>query len=529
MKRKFCYSLKIIVFFLLAVAVDYIFVVISLRNKFHDLTIELGTKEITINEFVNSRFYLDKSKFVTDIDKIDFNEVGEYDITLLFGDDEQTVKLEIVDTTPPEVEFQDLVVGLDYEYNVEDFVVVARDLSDYEISADIENFETKLGKFNVNVTVSDIYGNKVSKICLLDVGIVRPLIKHELGETLDKSEILLSEQYGGNELTKNILNTVNINEVGEYELIFVYDGVEYVSKIIVEDTLGPEIVVNNLTCYPGTKQYKNEDFVKSVTDPSGVKEVIYEGEFDTNALGVYEIKIIAIDNLGHSSEAVATLNVKDDLVGPVFSGLTAITIKKGTAIDYLKGVKAVDAKDGAVEFSVDASKVKNTVAGTYYAIYTAKDKSNNVTTKQRKIVVNYDAQDVEDLFDDYFNKYLVGKSIKQMTQYIRTHIGYSHTRGTDPLYRALTQKIGSCYGHAIFLKKALDKLGIPNYLVQTTDGTHYWNLVYDNGVWRHYDSTPTANPDFHPVGPLTDAEKQASEGLDGVGRTWDKSLYPVAN
>lgn len=59
-------------------------------------------------------------------------------------------------------------------------------------------------------------------------------------------------------------------------------------------------------------------------------------------------------------------------------------------------------------------------------------------------------------------------------------------------------------------------------IIRTIDGTHYWNLVYEGGKYRHYDSTPGS----HLIGPATDDEKFNSSNMRG--RDWDRSAYPKA-
>ena len=73
----------------------------------------------------------------------------------------------------------------------------------------------------------------------------------------------------------------------------------------------------------------------------------------------------------------------------------------------------------------------------------------------------------------------------------------------------------------MLVQKALNKKGITNKLIYTTDRTHYWNLVYQNGKWRHYDATPGG----HLLGPATDKEKAASSSMQG--RKWSSS-FPKA-
>lgn len=519
--KKRDYFLKILSIFLFILVVDGLLIFVNIRNKFHDVTIEIGTENIDLKTFIVSNMYLKRGRSLTDLNSIDLSEIGEHDVEFTYGKEKEKVKLKIVDTTAPEVEFQDLEKGLDYKYNYEDFIVVAKDYSEYNITSDVEELDIKLGKYKINVTVSDIYGNKTSKECILDIKLVHDKIEHELGTPLTKNEVLLSENIGNKELTKKVLNKVNTEKTGEYEIKFNYKNEEFKTNVIVKDTLGPKIVVNNISYYIGSKTLKNKDFVKSITDPSGVKDIKYEGTLDYKTLGVQKIKIIATDNLGNVSEKVAKLTVKNDDVGPVISGLKQITINRGDKINYLKGVKAVDKKDGKCEVTVDTSKVNTNKFGTYYAIYKAKDKSNNITTKKRKIVIKYNAADVENLFNDYYDKHLKGKSVMQMAKYIRKNIRYTSNRGDDPLFIALTQKKGSCYGHSVLLKKALDKAGIPNCIVYTNGKTHYWNYVYENGAWRHYDS----NPGVHVIYVATDKEKLATKTLHG--RTINKSLCPA--
>ena len=58
-------------------------------------------------------------------------------------------------------------------------------------------------------------------------------------------------------------------------------------------------------------------------------------------------------------------------------------------------------------------------------------------------------------------------------------------------------------------------------LIYTTDKSHYWNLVYENGSWWHYDATPGG----HVLGPVKDEEKLNSSSMQG--RKWSDS-FPKA-
>lgn len=525
-KEKYVLSdLEILLITVLFFVINVVCSFVLFRPKFQDVTIELGTEEIDLNSFVTAKMYRKKSVCLTDIDEIDLSYVGERVIYFTYQDGRFKVKLNVVDTKSPDVKFKDVVAGSNYEFNVLDFIESVDDESKYEVKTNfvLEDSE-KFKDYELLVDVIDIYGNKTSKNCKLSIKFALDEVNLELGESL-KAEDFIENPSDYSKVSSKVLAKIDGNTLGVQKLTYVVDEKEYTLKVNVIDTTPPKLVLRDLTYYLGDKEKVYKDFVKSVLDASGDVELSYDANFDFKTLGVYELKVTAKDVNGNEVTEVAKLTVKADNRGPVFSGLTNITIDKGANIDWKSNVKAVDARDGQMEFTVDTSKVNQNVPGTYYAIYTSTDLSNNTTTKKRKIVVRYDMSDLDSLTRAYYDKHLAGKSVLEMTKYIRNHMGYGHTSGTDAeaLYKAMTTNIGSCRGHAFMLAKALDYAGIKNMVIKSINGKHYWNLVYENGVWRHYDSTPGQ----HIIGPATDQQKESSWAMGG--RQWDHSLYPAAN
>lgn len=524
MKNKLS-NLEILFIILVIISVNIVCLFILFRPKFKDVTIELGTEEIDLNSFVTAKMYRKKSVCLTDIEELDLSEVGEHVITFAYQDGLFRVKLNVVDTQAPEVKFKDVMAGSNYEFNVLDFVESVEDKSKYEVKTNFvfEN-SSAFKDYEVIVDVVDAYGNKTSKNCKLSIKFALEDINLELGEKLKADNFIINPN-DYSKVSRKILSLIDENTLGKQEITYEVDGVEYKLKVNVVDTTPPTLVLRDLTYYLGDKEKVYKDFVKSAKDASGDVELSYDANFDFKKVGVYELKVTAKDIHGNEVTETAILSVKADNRGPVFSGITNLSVAKGTTIDWKANVKAVDARDGQMEFTVDTSKVNLNVSGTYYAIYTSTDLSNNTTTKKRKIVVRYDMSDLEGLTRAYYDKHLVGKSVLEMTKYIRNHMSYGHTSGTDAeaLYKAMTTNIGSCRGHALMLAKALDYAGIKNMVIKSINGKHYWNLVYENGVWRHYDSTPGQ----HIIGPATDKQKESSWAMGG--RQWDHSLYPAAN
>ena len=502
-----------------------IFVYLMFRPKFKDAKIELGTKEINIDMFLVSSMYKNNAEIVTDISQVDLNTVGEKEIILSYNGKEQTVVLSIVDTTPPKVTFQDLKKYTDYEINAEDFIVEKTDLSEMIVTIlekpeDISNY----GDYKIKISVKDAFGNETIGECILTIAWLKPELTIELGTELKLEDLILNVEQDGDKIPQSELDKVNTSVVGEYEIKATYDGKEYTSKIKVQDTTPPELELRNITIYNDEKVEDYTSFITKVSDISGEPTTTLKTEIDYTKIGTQDIVIEAVDVNGNKVEKTATLTIQIDEEGPVISGLTEISVKKNSSIDYYAGVSATDDKDGWCQVTVDSSAVNLAAAGTYYATYTSKDETGNTTTRKRKITVEHNEEDTIAKLDAFYNNYCAGKDSVGLAQAVREQIGYnSNWGGDDPIWYGLTVGSGNCYVHAVILQQVLNRAGYENQIIYRLDRGHYWNLVKVGGVWRHLDGTPSVN---HTLGLLTDDEKWNDVGLHGIG--WDKTKWPAA-
>ena len=525
-KKKISKKAKIIIItiilLLIIIAVSTVLFLI-LRPKFKEATIELGTKEISVDNFLISSMYKEDSKLLTPIEQIDFSKVSDIDIKLSYRDKEETVKLHIVDTTAPTVKFQDITEYAGYVVSADDFIVEKSDLSEMTVEATNLEDTSEYKDYIVTVTVKDKYGNATTKDCVLTITWIRDVVYKELGEEFTKADVIVNMDKDADKLPQSEVDKVDMSTLGEYVLTSNLDGVDYTTKVIVQDTTPPALELKNITIYDDETVSGKDAFIVSATDASGEVTTNMKTEIDYSKIGEQQIIIEAIDKNNNKIEQTAILTIKKDTEGPVFSGLSNMTVAKNSSVNYTKGVKATDAREGSCEFTVNSDSVNIGQAGTYYATYTSKDSKGNKTTKKRKITVKHNQEDTNNKFNEFYAKYLQGKNLYDITDTIKNKIGYNHSWGDDdPVWYGLTNGTGNCYVHALILQKALNKEGFRNMLIHTTDKSHYWNLVYADGVWRHYDSTPGS----HTTGPLTDIEKLNSTGMNG--RTWDRSSYPAA-
>lgn len=345
----------------------------------------------------------------------------------------------------------------------------------------------------------------------------------ELGEKLKKSD-LVDLDTDEDKIDQKEIDKINESPVGEYKIEVDLEGKTYTTTITVQDTKAPTLTLKDVTIYKGqNKKITKDSFITKAEDASGKVTTTLKSTINTEKIGTQNIEIEAVDKNDNKVTKTAKLIVKEDTVGPVFSGLSEKTVEKHSSINYTKSVSAVDAVDGKVTFTVDSSKVNVDKAGTYYATYTAKDSKGNTTTKKRKIIVNHDQEDTDKKFNEFYNQYLAGKDVLGIVQTIRNKISYNSSwGGSDPIWYGLTNRSGNCAVHAKLVQKALTKAGYSNKLIWTKDKTHYWNLVNVGGKWRHYDSTPGG----HLIGPATDTQKYESSSMKN--RDWDRTKWPKA-
>lgn len=499
---------------------------ILIRPKFKNVSIELGTQEINIEDFLVSSLYKKKAEFITDMSQIDLSKVGEIEIILAYNKKEQTVKLNIVDTTAPNVTFQNIEKSRDYELKAEDFIVEKSDLSPMQVTIleapdDISEYKD----YKVKISVKDIYGNETIGENILSITWLVRQFHQELGEELNVSQLVMGVQENESMIPQSELEKIDTSVPGEYEIKIEYNGKEYTSKIIVQDTTPPELELTNITIYDDEKIEDYTEFIDEVSDASGKPTTSLKTQIDYTKVGEQEIVIEAVDAYGNKTEKTAILTIQKDTEGPVISGLTTLTVEKNSQIDYYSGVRAIDDKDGRCEVTVNSNSVNVSAPGTYYATYTSKDSKGNTTTKRRKIVVNHNQEDTNAKLDEFYNNYCAGKDPVGMARAIREQISYSSNwGGSDPVWHGLTQGSGNCYVHAMIMQRCLQKAGYATKIIYLTDESHYWNIVNVNGTWWHIDATPSVN---HTLGLLTNEQKLADAGLHG--KTWDIEKWPELN
>ena len=115
-------------------------------------------------------------------------------------------------------------------------------------------------------------------------------------------------------------------------------------------------------------------------------------------------------------------------------------------------------------------------------------------------------------------------------QWVNTNIRFINFSEKDNFmrgaYEGLFLQKGDCFVYAATSKFLLTLANIPNIDVRkiTDNPSHYWNLVYIEDGWYHFDATPTR--EGRKVFLYTEEQLEEFSSSRGNTHVYDKSLYP---
>lgn len=148
---------------------------------------------------------------------------------------------------------------------------------------------------------------------------MRDSVSVEINTTLPDKATFFTELEGVQETDINIaFDRVDLTKIGEYPVVIKIYKQEYQSKVVVVDTMSPNLEVKDFTINPGDK-YKPEDFIKSCSDNSNENcnidfyslATTQDGEkIDYSSytnVGSYKVQVVAKDTTGNITVKTAKL------------------------------------------------------------------------------------------------------------------------------------------------------------------------------------------------------------------------------
>jgi transglutaminase-like putative cysteine protease len=217
---------------------------LSIQIALESIQIEAGTAFPQAADFVDGGF---EAAFETDISTIDSSRPGIYPVQIKVQDVVYDSQVEIVDTTPPELELANLSDFTKYEKTPQDFVVRVADVT--QVSFAFENVPdfTTAGVQTVTVVATDEGGNQTKKQATLT-----------LTEDTEPPVITGTED----------------------KTIYIGGSVAYRNNVVVTDNSQKDVELN--------------------VDSSAV---------NVNAAGTYPVTYTAVDHSGNTSTVTTTVTV----------------------------------------------------------------------------------------------------------------------------------------------------------------------------------------------------------------------------
>lgn len=491
----------------------------DITKKFRNVTIELGSELPPLESFLTKAADPSQAAMVTPGENIDLTKVGQQALTFRYGDETRDVTLTIQDTVAPQVTFRDVITAIDRQPEADEFVAEISDLSPTTVSfVQTPQLPETYGNAQVEIRVTDAAGNSVVGQCNLQYTWMYEQLTLELGQPLEKSHLLLNPEKDSELIDQALLDEINAAPVGIYTISSTSMEQTCTCTITVQDTTAPTLELRAVQIDIG-EGASVKSFIKTAEDASGEVETKLLTTLDLKTEHTQSVVVEAKDINGNVTTAETTLTVYLDSRPPVFSGVQELTLAKNSKYDFSAGVTAVDSRDGEVTFSCNTNNVDLTKAGTYYVVYSAQDSMGNVATVRRKVTVDHDQADTQELVNSIAAT--LPSDAEKIRNYVRANVGYnSNWGGDDPVWYGFTKKTGNCYVHALCLKALLDVKGFETQVIWVTDKSHYWLIIKLDGVWRHIDATPGSVHSRYSL--MTDEQRLATLS----GRDWERSQWP---
>lgn len=173
----------------------------------------------------------DELLYALDLSNVKLEDTGTYEFTVTYKGVKKTGKINIVDTTPPELEIRTVEINEGDQYDASSFVESCKDPSGCNYSfqdSETEKKYTTSGLYTVYVVATDAFQNSVTKRANLIIEAQGELVSYSKSTSYDfNTGYELTEKYN---LRFEAYDTYSLLLNGTHEKIFVYQDEEVYDK-----------------------------------------------------------------------------------------------------------------------------------------------------------------------------------------------------------------------------------------------------------------------------------------------------------
>ncbi len=454
------------------------------------------------------------------------------------------VTVEVQDTTAPKVKTKDVSIPYGQSCRPEEFIDSCEDISVVSCSFFRLPDFTQSGTQEVLIRLTDTYNNSVVESAMLNITGIIYEYKMELGDVAPDPSVFLIDK----SIVAEYKNTPDVNTFkapGKYEVPMLFNGVETMVTISVEDNIPPIVAVKDREGWTH-ETITAEDFIVSVVDVSETK-VSFKNTPDFSIQGIQSLIICVTDSYGNVTEKEVSLTLYKDTQAPVIH-TSYIKVTLNGSVSYKRSVSVSDncADNSEIKLSFDNSQVNLSRVGSYTLVCTATDTAGNTSTKNItvEVVETETKKHTQAEIDAYCDELLARITNSSMSDREKAHAIYRWTRTQiayvnnsvkgDWLlgaYNGLVKKSGDCYTYAATAKALLERIGLEPVVIKkeitayTSQSNHYWLLLDLGDGYYHYDPTPRADGTSFFM--WTDAQLKKYSDSHSGSHNFTRDKYPT--
>lgn len=423
----------------------------ELRLINEEIRIELGTEcNISVGQLIDLTDYTEKQQeeIIVDVSEVDVGKTGIYSGSVNYGEQIKQFSVEVIDTTPPTVEWSkaEAYCLKGAKLKLSEFVLNISDNSDkvYAVVDDASNvysmdwdgiefidcefsFDVN-GVYTKEVEIFDESGNKVCGSIVIHV-ISEPVINAEekyleVGD-VEKfqrfiNEIFVTDEIDGiiDEVKSIDISEVDLNSPGSYAVNIFYEntkGISALKSVLYNVVTEPQIIADDVCLVVGdTKGYEkyiNSIYVEDEFDGIVTEEILIREEGDIDKVGEHAIVIEYENSKGIS--ASKKVNVKIINRPVIRAENVQIAINDNETLEaYWKSISVTDDIDGIVveNIYIEKEKVNVLVTGEYIVGLKYINSKGIVATKNVTITI-YQPLSYEQMVEALKSKYVLNTVI----------------------------------------------------------------------------------------------------------------------
>lgn len=207
----------------------------------------------------------------------------------------------------------------------------------------------------------------------------------EIKESTDPMSLIKEVEHGDRNNITIKENTIDTNQLGEYQIIYQLDQHTFPLTVQVKDTKAPIVSTKELTIQVG-ETISAEDAIKEIKDATKTR-VSWKETNAFDSIGDQNVILQVIDEGNNKTETGVLVHVLEkDTTPPVISAKD-IVLQLHEEWDASKLATASDERDGDVDVKVERNDVDIHTPGTYHISFSATDKHGNKAEKTISVTI----------------------------------------------------------------------------------------------------------------------------------------------